>query len=169
MIKKIKIENFKLFESVEIELDNPVVFVGPNNSGKTTALQALSLWFIGYKLWKERYLNENKKSIAVKRSGIAINRLALINVPTSSIKDLFKCKKTHKAVKENGKNKTDIIHIKLTLEGDDKDGWTTGFDFYYNDTESLYCKLNTNPSDIQKIPDNLLFSFLSPQQYASIP
>ena len=34
-------DNFKKFEDVKIELANNVVFIGPNNSGKTTALQAL--------------------------------------------------------------------------------------------------------------------------------
>ena len=44
MLTKLEIRNFKRFDSVEIELGNPVVFIGPNNSGKTTALQALALW-----------------------------------------------------------------------------------------------------------------------------
>jgi predicted ATP-dependent endonuclease of OLD family len=44
MIERLVIENFKQFDRVEIELGDTVVFVGPNNSGKTAALQALSLW-----------------------------------------------------------------------------------------------------------------------------
>jgi predicted ATPase len=44
MLTKLEIKNFKRFEDVTIELGSPVVFIGPNNSGKTTALQALSLW-----------------------------------------------------------------------------------------------------------------------------
>jgi predicted ATP-dependent endonuclease of OLD family len=47
MLTKIKIRNFKRFGSVEIDLGNPVVFIGPNNSGKTSALQALALWQVG--------------------------------------------------------------------------------------------------------------------------
>ena len=38
MLTKLIIRNFKRFESAEIELGNPVVLIGPNNSGKTTAL-----------------------------------------------------------------------------------------------------------------------------------
>ena len=41
MLTKLTIRNFKRFDEVEIELGNAVVFIGPNNSGKTTALQAL--------------------------------------------------------------------------------------------------------------------------------
>ena len=47
MLTKLKIKNFKRFGGVEVELGNPVVFVGPNNSGKTSAMQALSLWNVG--------------------------------------------------------------------------------------------------------------------------
>jgi predicted ATP-dependent endonuclease of OLD family len=43
MLTKLTIRNFKLFDEVEIELADHVVFVGPNNSGKTSALQALAL------------------------------------------------------------------------------------------------------------------------------
>lgn len=43
-ISYVKIENFKGFKKeVYIRLSNPSVLIGPNNSGKTTAIQALSL------------------------------------------------------------------------------------------------------------------------------
>ena len=54
MLTKLTVRNFKRFDSVEIELGNPVVFIGPNNSGKTTALQALAFWDIGLKRWNEK-------------------------------------------------------------------------------------------------------------------
>lgn len=37
MLTKLKIRNFKRFADVDIELGNPVILIGPNNSGKTTA------------------------------------------------------------------------------------------------------------------------------------
>ena len=43
MIERLVIRNFKLFEEVEIELGDAVVLIGPNNGGKTSALQALAL------------------------------------------------------------------------------------------------------------------------------
>lgn len=49
MLTKLTIRNFKLFTDVEIELGERVIFIGPNNSGKTSALQALALWDIGVK------------------------------------------------------------------------------------------------------------------------
>ena len=44
MLTKLTIRNFKRFGEVEVELGNPVVFVGPNNSGRTPAMQALAFW-----------------------------------------------------------------------------------------------------------------------------
>ena len=38
MITKLAIHNFKCFGEVEIELENPVVFIGPNNSRKTSVI-----------------------------------------------------------------------------------------------------------------------------------
>jgi predicted ATPase len=51
MLTQLQIRNFKKLNNVEIELGNTVVFIGPNNSGKTTALQALALWKIGLRQW----------------------------------------------------------------------------------------------------------------------
>ncbi|MFH0900661.1 MAG: AAA family ATPase [Pseudomonadota bacterium] len=36
MLTRLVIRNFKLFNEVDIELGDRVVFVGPNNAGKTT-------------------------------------------------------------------------------------------------------------------------------------
>ena len=54
MLTKLTIRNFKRFEEVEVELGSPVAFIGPNNSGKTSAMQALALWDIGLKRWNEK-------------------------------------------------------------------------------------------------------------------
>ena len=40
MLTNLTIRNFKRFAEVEVELGSPVVFIGPNNSGKTSAMQA---------------------------------------------------------------------------------------------------------------------------------
>jgi ABC-type cobalamin/Fe3+-siderophores transport system ATPase subunit len=43
-VRRVSIENFKRFESLEVELRNFDCLVGANNSGKTTLLQALALF-----------------------------------------------------------------------------------------------------------------------------
>ena len=44
MIRKLEVRNFKRFKSASFDLDDRLVIVGPNNCGKTTLLQAISLW-----------------------------------------------------------------------------------------------------------------------------
>ena len=73
MLTKLTVRNFKRFEEVEIELGNPVVFVGPNNSGKTTAMQALALWDAGLKQWlaKRSRTERRRRSDRASRSTAA--------------------------------------------------------------------------------------------------
>ena len=72
MLTKITIRNFKVFgDEVEIPLDNGVVFIGPNNAGKTSALQALALWHAGLQKWTDKY---SAAEVPAKRPGVTVNR-----------------------------------------------------------------------------------------------
>lgn len=78
MLTRLRVRNFKRFDDVDIELDKVVVLIGPNNSGKTTALQALALWDIGVRRWNEK---RKGKTSPEKRPGVTINRRDLISTP----------------------------------------------------------------------------------------
>lgn len=82
MLTKLTIRNFKLFTDVEIELGERVIFIGPNNSGKTSALQAPALWDIGVKRWLER---RGGGIVPTKRPGVTLSRQDLIAIPTLRI------------------------------------------------------------------------------------
>ncbi len=56
MLTRIQVRNLKRFDDVTFELGKTVVLIGPNNSGKTTELQALALWEIGLRRWNEKRL-----------------------------------------------------------------------------------------------------------------
>ena len=71
MLTRLKLRNFKLFEEIDLELGRQVVLIGPNNAGKTTALQALALWDIGLKRWLEK---RGAGEVPLKRPGVTINR-----------------------------------------------------------------------------------------------
>jgi ABC-type arginine transport system ATPase subunit len=74
----IEIENFKRFgERQRIELDHPAVLIGPNNCGKTSAIQALALWSQALKTW----FDVRKASSAKERTATALNRLSIVSVP----------------------------------------------------------------------------------------
>ena len=69
MLTKLICRNFKNLEEVNIELGNPVVFIGPNNSGKTTALQALALWDIGSQTLEREPQGETETGKTPRRCG----------------------------------------------------------------------------------------------------
>lgn len=78
LLHYLEIENFKRFGGKQrIELDHPAVLVGPNNCGKTSAIQALALWAQAVKTWYDA----RKASSAKERTATALNRLAIVSVP----------------------------------------------------------------------------------------
>ncbi len=135
MLTKLTIHNFKLFGDVEIELGDRVVLVGPNNSGKTSALQALALWNIGAKRWVEK---RGAGNVPEKRPGVTINRKDLIAVPVPAANLLWRNLHTQKSALGNGTQK---IFIDVIVEGvTGGKSWTSGLEFYYANEESLYCR-----------------------------
>jgi hypothetical protein len=68
------------------------VLIGPNNCGKTSALQAIALWSIGLKTW----VAESENSKAEKRTGKALNRLNMLAVPVPKTRHLWNNLKTTK-------------------------------------------------------------------------
>ena len=169
MLTKLICRNFKNFGEVEIELGNPVVFIGPNNSGKTTALQALALWEIGLKRWNE---NRKGKTNPERRSGVAINRLDLISIPIPWARLLWRNQQVRDAEIVNGKQRTQNIRIDIIVEGvTGGKEWKCGFEFDYANPESFYCRplrtseVNGKVSARMPVPEeaaNLSVAFLSP-------
>ena len=74
----LEIENFKQFgERQRIELDHPTVLIGPNNCGKTTALQAIALWSHAVRCWWDAKGADTRRD----RPAAALNRLEIVSVP----------------------------------------------------------------------------------------
>ncbi|MBN8463244.1 MAG: AAA family ATPase [Dechloromonas sp.] len=138
MITRFRIEGFKRLHSAEIELGPVSVLIGPNNSGKTTALQALALWDIGRRRWTEK----REGSSRTKRTGVTINRRDLYAIPTPSAKLLWNDLHTHELDRSDGKPKTDKVLITLEAEGLHLDRpWRCTLEFYYANEESFYCRV----------------------------
>ncbi len=169
MLTKLICRNFKNFGEVEIELGNPVVFIGPNNSGKTTALQALALWEIALRQWNE---NRKGKTNPEKQPGVAINRFDLISVPVSSARLLWRDLQVRDVERVDGKQRTQNVRIDIIVEGvTDGKNWQCGFEFDYANQESFYCRpLRVSETDEKgpkrmRVPDEaekLSIAFLSP-------
>jgi len=78
LLHYLEIQNFKRFgDKQRIELDHPAVLIGPNNCGKTTAIQAIALWSQAVKTW----FDAKKDSTAKERTSTSINRLNIVTVP----------------------------------------------------------------------------------------
>ena len=61
MIRKLTLRNFKRFKEVTFEFPGHVVFAGPNNAGKTTALQAIAAWGLALDRWRQRLNGSNAR------------------------------------------------------------------------------------------------------------
>ena len=161
MLTKLTIRNFKLFDEVEIELSDRVVFVGPNNSGKTSALQALALWNVGAKRWVEK---RGLGDVPEKRPGVTINRKDLITVPVPAANLLWRDLHTQQSKQKGG---TDKIFIEVVVEGvSEGKAWKSGLGFYYANEESFYCRTLRLPDgrrmEVPSQAANLRLAYLPP-------
>lgn len=169
MLTKLICRNFKRFGEVEIELGNPVVFIGPNNSGKTTALQALTLWNISLKRWNEHRRGKPRQE---KRPGVAINRHDPIFVPVPNARLLWRNLQVRNVQRIDGKQQTQNVRMDIIVEGVTAGKkWECGLEFDYANQESFYCRPLRLPTagskGLKRMPvpaevANLNIVFLSP-------
>ncbi len=86
LLHYVEIENFKCYGDIQrIELDHLAVLIGPNNCGKTSALQAIALWSIGLRTWRAG----SKDLPAPSGEGRALNRLNILAVPVPKTRYLW--------------------------------------------------------------------------------
>lgn len=158
MISKITIKNFRQIKEQTIDLNQQsVVIIGPNNGGKSTLLQAISLFAIAVKIWGVEKID--KKTKAHKRRGVAINLEELLNISVTDFKELW----TALAVREGttndeGKPITKNIRIEIIARGfTDNQAWETGFEFDYGRDSLIYARLTQNDQgELYDFPEILL-------------
>ena len=152
MLTSIRIRNFKRFDDVQIELGEAVVLIGPNNSGKTTVLQALALWEVGVRRWMEKGKNSPDE-----QAGATINRLDLISTPVPFAGLLWR----HLAVSEglvwqkNENTKVGFrrVPVEVVVEGiTNGKAWSCGLEFEYANEESFYCRPLRNGEGHERMP-----------------
>ena len=167
MLTKLTVRNFKRFDEVEIELGSPVAFIGPNNSGKTTAMQALALWDVGLKRWNEK---RQGKGAPEKRPGVTVNRRDLVAIPAPSARLLWHGLHSRDVRKEDGRQQTQNVRIDVIVEGvSNNQSWACGLEFDYANEESFYCrplrKTKENTAERMAVPeaaDSVQVAFLPP-------
>jgi ABC-type hemin transport system ATPase subunit len=138
MLTKLTVRNFKRFREAEIELGQAVVFIGPNDSGKTSALQALALWELGLRRWNEK---RSGKATPEQRPGVTINRRDLFALPVPDANLLWRALHVRDVQRVDGKQKTKNVRIEIIVDGVTEGGaWSCGFEFDYANEESFYCR-----------------------------
>lgn len=138
MLTKLTIRNFKKFGEVEIDLGSPVVFIGPNNSGKTSAMQALALWDIGLRQWSEK---RSGRRAPERRPGVTVNRRDLVSIPVPAANLLWRELHVRDVQRVDGRPQTKNVLIDVIVEGVTGDEeWKCGLEFDFANAESFYCR-----------------------------
>ena len=151
MIESIRIVNFRQIEDQTIELSPTTVVVGPNNGGKTTLLQAISLFAMAVKKWgSERGNVPNSK----KKSSVAFTLEELNDITTIEFRELWKDLKLNDRSKKNDKTIQNVIKIQIHCTGHtllelekNKKEWQAGFEFSYARNNLIYARLIKNQAD----------------------
>ena len=113
MIRRVIIEGFKRFDRVEFAIPGHVVVAGPNNTGKTTLLQAIAAWSLSLNRWKE--LNDfQRHGGGYTKAPIA--RQAFSPVPLRAFDLLWRNRQYRGAIAIE--IRTDDWALKMTLEAD---------------------------------------------------
>ena len=127
MIHLVRIRGFKRFHEVEFRLPGHVVLAGPNNTGKTTLLQAISSWALALRRWRE--LNDFNRRNGYRKVPIA--RQAFAAVPLGSF-DLLWTDRHYRG------------QIEIEVRHDD--GWAVTMEFISDTTEQIYVRPAWNPA-----------------------
>lgn len=155
MLTRLQIRKFKVFADADIELGPVTVLCGPNNSGKTAALQAIALWQLGLKAWQAE---RGKASTARERVGVPINRRDLVSIPVPETNLLWHGLHLREGFRQNGHTVTRNLRIDITLSGVGPAGaWECGLEFDYSGPEVIYVRpqrLSEQPrSERMPVPD----------------
>ena len=122
MIHTVRIRGFKRFDEVEFRLPGHVVLAGPNNTGKTTVLQAIASWALALRRWRE--LNDFKR----RKNGYTrapIARQTFSAVPLRSFDLLWTDRSYQRRIE---------IEIRHAA------GWSVTMEFRRESTEQIYVR-----------------------------
>ncbi|MBM4361429.1 MAG: AAA family ATPase [Deltaproteobacteria bacterium] len=164
MLTRLVIRNFKLFDEVDIELGDRVVFVGPNNGGKTTALQALALWSTSVRRWVEK---RGAGNVPRERAGVTINRRDLIALPVPAANLLWRDLHVREGSRESGKARTKNVLVDIEVDGVSEGApWHTAIELDYANEESFYCRSKLGPGgerlEVPEVAASMRLAYLPP-------
>ena len=142
MITKVIVHYLKRFESQEFVLSDHIILAGPNNSGKTTLLQAIMIWNTAMRLWMEKR-GPDTGSKAKERTGVPMSRKDFTAVPLREMNLLWHNTATglKKHELQEGQKLGQPRVLSVTLEGKtDGKKWSSTFEFRYTSSEQITVK-----------------------------
>lgn len=133
MIRRVTVKHFKRFREQTFEFADSVVLAGPNNSGKTTLLQAISAWKLGLERWATR----RPQSKAFSMTGVPISRADFTAVPLREMNLLWEDRRVTgpRGVADGHR----LIEIAVEGEENGKD-WTCCLEFQYSNSELVFVR-----------------------------
>jgi len=158
MIRRVSLDYFKRFETEQFELEDVIVLAGPNNSGKSTLLQALAVWNLAIQRWQtekggeaasqecedlpEESPRENETTKKSKtRPGVRITRKDFTAIPLRELNLLWHERQTAYRKGEGGPTTKPgahrLIQIKVEAETQGKP-WELSVELRYENPELLY-------------------------------
>ncbi|MBM4086448.1 MAG: ATP-binding protein, partial [Planctomycetes bacterium] len=141
MISRVKVKYFKRFADETFELSDHVVLAGPNNSGKTTLLQAIAVWNLGLQKWLAERGTESG-STARERVAIPITRKDFTAIPLREMKLLWTDTSTALGKGELAGRRQGYPRL-LTIAVTGQEGaktWELAMEFRCQSSEQLYVK-----------------------------
>jgi len=166
MIEKVTLEYFKKFQNETFYLGDSVVLAGPNNSGKSTLLQAIAVWNLAVQRWHQE--RNAAKSKAERRTGVPISRKDFTAIPLREMNLLWTDRSTaYSRDKAHNIEAGQPKLVKIGVEGKAPDGstWQLNVAIRYSSKEQIYVKL----LDQEGKPLTELPPILSATQVVHIP
>lgn len=151
MITQIEVSHFKRFGEHEIiDLSGDVILLaGPNNSGKSTALQAIAAWNLALRRWiEDRGKRQSKRRISLTADEFTALPLREMNL-------LWEDRRTAVAKKtKDGKLTSEARPIIITLRGETAgELWELSIEFLYASQKLIWARpINLkNPSETSPV------------------
>ena len=141
------------------------LLAGPNNSGKTTLLQAIMVWNLAMQRWHEKK-GQGSGSKASERTGAPVTRQEFSALPLPSMDQLWTDTQTslHKGEVE-GKTAGSPRPMVITVEGFDNAGeeWRLGFEFRYSGPEQIHVKpVTAHLNDVERARKEVSVIYVPP-------
>jgi len=143
VITEVVIENFKRFRRQSFSLEDSIVLAGPNNTGKSTLLQALATWSMSIDRWRQ---GKGRTGKAKKRAGTPLTRKDFTALPLREFDLLWRERSTALLTDElsQGQKPGEPRLIHITVKGSEgfqrNDPWTLTMELRYQGPEQIYVK-----------------------------